>query len=225
MSVGRAHVICISHEEGAEGTLVGRAVSEQLGMRYVDEEIIVRAAEKGGVTVGLVANAEARRSLALRLVQQFSVAGATAMVPPFPLPQAEFDRNRELIVDVIEETAEQGDAVIVAHAASIALAGRTDVLRVLVTAPVDVRARRVAERGGVSDDSALKLVKESDAGRAAYFKRFYDVGSELPAHYDLIVNTEVLTPGEAASLVAQAARSGGRTDGGSPAATGEPSDV
>jgi cytidylate kinase len=226
MSDGRARVICISHEEGAEGTLVGRAVSEELAMRYVDEEIIVQAAEKGGVDAGLLAGAEARRSLVLRLIEQLHVAGTTANVPSVPLPEVEFDRNRELIVEVIRETAKQGDVVIVAHAASVALAGRSDLLRVLVTAPVDVRARRVAESSGVSDDRALKQVRTSDAGRASYFKRFYGVGSELPTHYDLIVNTEALTPDDAASLVVQAARFEGRTDGvGSPGATGEPSDV
>jgi hypothetical protein len=37
VSEGRARVICISHEDGADGVLVGRAVAEQLGVRYVDE--------------------------------------------------------------------------------------------------------------------------------------------------------------------------------------------
>ena len=44
------------------------------------------------------------------------------------------DELRAYIREAIEETAGHGKAVIVAHAASHALAGRQDALRVLVTA-------------------------------------------------------------------------------------------
>jgi hypothetical protein len=39
-----------------------------------------------------------------------------------------------LITSVLQESAEPGNVVIVAHAASLALATRTDVLRVLISA-------------------------------------------------------------------------------------------
>jgi len=50
-------------------------------------------------------------------------------------------------------------------------------------------------------------VKDSDAGRRDYLRRFYDVGEELPTHYDLVVNTDVLSVEQAAELVSQAASS------------------
>jgi cytidylate kinase len=40
---------------------------------------------------------------------------------------------------------------------------------------------------------------------AAYLKTFYDVEREVPTHYDLVVNTEVLDPDEAADVIAGAA--------------------
>jgi hypothetical protein len=48
-------------------------------------------------------------------------------------------------------------------------------------------------------------VKDSDAGRRDYLKRFYDVDEELPTHYDLVVNTDVLSAVSAARVVVQAA--------------------
>jgi cytidylate kinase len=48
-------------------------------------------------------------------------------------------------------------------------------------------------------------VKDSDAGRRDYLRRFYNVDNELPTHYDLIVNTDVLSVDQAAELVSQAA--------------------
>ena len=48
-------------------------------------------------------------------------------------------------------------------------------------------------------------MKDSDAGRRDYLKRFYDVGEELPPTYDLVVNTDALSVELAAELVVRAA--------------------
>jgi cytidylate kinase len=95
--------------------------------------------------------------------------------------------------------------VIVAHAAAFALAGRDDLVRVLITAPAEIRTRRLAEARHVDQAKAATELKRSDEARAAYLKTFYEVERELPTHYDLVVNTEVLDADEAADLIARAA--------------------
>ena len=117
------------------------------------------------------------------------------------------DDLRGLISTVLWETAERGNAVIVTHAASLALASRTDVLRVLITASQATRVQRIAEARIIDEAEAEKLVARGDANRADYLKRFYDVSTELPAHYDLVLNTDHITVDEAAALVLDAARS------------------
>ena len=112
---------------------------------------------------------------------------------------------RALIRETIHETAARGDVVIVAHAAAFALAGRDDLLRVLVTAPVRTRTRRLAEARGGDQAQAAKELKRSDEARAAYLKTFYDIERELPTHYDVVLNTEVLEPDAAADVIARAA--------------------
>ena len=94
--------------------------------------------------------------------------------------------------------------VIVSHAASFALGGR-DVLRVFVTASPETRAARLSATEGVKLREAERLVKRSDAGRAAYLKSFYGVARELPTHFDVVVNTDVLTPEEASLVIVAAA--------------------
>jgi cytidylate kinase len=111
---------------------------------------------------------------------------------------------RVLIRETIEQTAAKGNVVIVAHAASHALPQRHDALRVLVTASPEIRARRIGESDEIDEAGAVRAVKESDAARRDYLKRFYGV-EELPTHYDLVVNTDVLTLDQAAELVATAA--------------------
>ncbi len=94
--------------------------------------------------------------------------------------------------------------MIVAHAASFALAGR-NVLRVLATASTQTRIERMAIARGVDEREATRLIRDDDAARADYLKRFYGVDRELPSHYDLVVNTDVLTPERAADVVVTAA--------------------
>lgn len=200
-------VVCISRELGAEGETVGRLVAEQLGLQYVDEELIARAAERGGVAPDAVEDAEQRKSLLRRIVELLGEAGAasgTVGAEPTAVRLAREDTYRRLIRQVIDEVAEEGNAVIVAHAASVALAGRDRMLRVLVTASPAVRAGRLSESAG-GEAAAAKLVRESDDARASYLKSFYSIDRELPTHYDVVVNTDVLEPEQAAEIVVQAA--------------------
>jgi cytidylate kinase len=118
---------------------------------------------------------------------------------------------RALIVEAIRETARSGDVVIVSHAAGIPLADRDEVLRILVTASFQARAQRFASAEKLAAGDAERRLKESDAGRADYFRRFYGLERELPTHYDLVINTDRLTPEEATAIVVAAAGRSGRS--------------
>ena len=203
-------VVCISHAAGAGGEEVGRLVAERLGFLYVDEEIVARAAAKGGVEPAEVASEERRKSLAARVLNAIAQGGGEtwAMGGGVPLGAGDEPSSediRALIRETIEQTAARRNSIIVAHAASHAVGHGPGVLRVLVTASPDTRAARVAGVERLDQARAVRAVKDSDAGRADYLKRFYDVGEELPTHYDLVVNTDTLSIEQAAELISQAA--------------------
>ena len=74
-------------------------------------------------------------------------------------------------------------------------------LRVLVVASPQARSARLADSLGIPAKKADARVKHGDAGRADYLKRFYGVERELPTQYDVVINTDKLTPEEAAAAV------------------------
>jgi cytidylate kinase len=196
-------VVGISHTVGAGGDGIGRAVAERLGFRFVDEEIITGAAQKAGVEPGELADAEKRKGFLVRFVDGLGMSAGAATVGYVP-DLGEMGRSedfRALIREAIQETAERGDVVIASHAASMALAGRDDLLRVLVTASPETRAKRLTEAG---ERDAQKIVKDQDAGRADYLRRFHRIDRELPTHYDLVVNTDAITQDQAADIVVHA---------------------
>ena len=203
-------VVCISHAAGAGGEEVGRLVADRLGFLYVNEEIVARAAAKGGVDAADVADEERRKSLAARALNAIAQGGGEAWTlgavgPVGSRDELDSDDIRSLIRETIEQTAARGKAVIVAHAASFAIGRGDAILRVLVTGSPDIRATRVAEAEEIEPAEATRAVKASDAGRADYLKRFYDVREESPAHYDLVLNTDALSIEQAAELISQAA--------------------
>jgi cytidylate kinase len=202
-------VVCISAIDGARGEEVAPQVAKELGFRLVDEEIIRTAAQEAGVDASQVAEVEKRRSLAIRLLDSlgtstslstFAMAG---YVPAMESP-AESDL-RGLIRTAIEELAQRGEAVIVAHAASMALGDRSDVLKVMLTASDGARQSTLAEQRGLDEKAARKEVERGDANRADYLKRFYGISHESPADYDLVLNTDRLGSDGAVRLIVQAA--------------------
>jgi len=183
--------VCIAGTDGAWSERIGELVSERLGYRLANGSIIVQAAQEHGVLPESVSAAESRD------------AGRTLEVDFGRVEKTETVRG--LIKDAVQRTADEGSVVIVAHAASYALAGREGVLRVLVTAPTETRVARLAANDRVGEKQAGKVVAESDKSRAAYLERFYQVKRENPIDYDLVVNTERLTAEQAAALIAGAA--------------------
>jgi hypothetical protein len=202
-------VVCISAVDGARGEEVAPAVASALGFRIVDEEIVRIAAQEAGVDAWQVAEVEKRRSLAIRLLDSLGTntsLATFAMAGYVPGHEAPVDADlRGLIRTTIEELAQRGKAVIVAHAASMALGDRSDVLKVMLTASPQARRRTIAEQRGLDDKAADKQVERGDANRADYLKRFYGITHESPADYDLVLNTSRLGPEGAVQLVVQAA--------------------
>jgi cytidylate kinase len=200
-------VIAISRTLGAGADEIGQLTARDLGFRYVNNQIINWAAERAGVSAATIEKTEHTPSLIERILQYIGTtnveAGHAAYVAPAAEPSVAYER---LIERVIRETAAAGNVVIVAHGASVPLAGSPGLLRILITASPDVRTTRMSETAGVSEGEARKMIERSDRERREFLQRFYEVKEELPTRYDLVINTDVLRDEAAASLIVEAAR-------------------
>jgi hypothetical protein len=201
-------VLCVSHTTGSSGDEIGKLVSERLGYLYLDEDIVAWAAAEGGLEPRDVADEERRRSFASRCLETISKGGgdgwALAAAHGMEIPQPA--DIRALIRETILQTAARGNVVIVSHAASYAIGRRPDSLRVFVTASPKTREERVEAAAAAGEEAVgARVIKDSDAGRRDYLKRFYSVDFESPTDYDLVVNTDQLSTEQAAEIVLRAA--------------------
>src|SRR5262245_52981642 len=122
-----AQVVCISKTDAALGEEIGRLVAERLDFRYVDEQVIERAAQLAQVDPALVAAVEQRQPLVRKLMANLAAArdlvGPATLglgAPAFAGLPRESSRLtpadlRILIGAAINVIATEGRAVIVAH--------------------------------------------------------------------------------------------------------------
>jgi cytidylate kinase len=208
-------VITISRSLPTGAEDIGLMVAKELGFSYLDNKIIQRAADKAGVSPEEVDRVEHTQPLLSRIYETLG-SPSLSISPTHPMAsmtqeqltsQPPSTNYRRLIQQVIYETAERGNVVIVAHAAGFHLAGMKGLLRVFVTASTDVRAERLRQVTKLDAQKAKKAIEKDDNERQSYLSRFYDIRQELPTHYDLVVNTDVMTTSVAARLIVSAAKS------------------
>ncbi|HEV8573597.1 MAG TPA: cytidylate kinase-like family protein [Dehalococcoidia bacterium] len=222
-------VITMSGNLASGAREVGLAVAEELGIDFVDQQLMVQASQRCGVPVGTVAEHDERRagfrerlSHLLRTVLERSAAsgadpltGATGLEAVLSRtyadmaaeePQLSDSLYLKTMTEIIRELAARGDVVILGRGSQILLADMPRALHVLCVAPRKLRASRLAERDEIGMEEAMRRVHEGDRARCAFYKKFWRVEVEDPKLYDLTIDTSRLSYEIATDLVAAAAR-------------------
>jgi cytidylate kinase len=205
-----------------------------LGVDFVDQQLMVQAAQRCGVSVGTVAEHDERRasfkermSGLLRTFLERSAAsgadplsGATGlevilsrsyaeMAEEAEEPQISDDLYLKTMTSIITELAASGNIVLLGRGSQMILRDTPNALHVLCIAPQKMRAYRLAERDAMGMDEAMKRTQASDRGRCGFYKKFWRVDVEDPRLYDLTIDTARLPFEAAAEVVAVAARAKG----------------
>jgi cytidylate kinase len=105
---------------------------------------------------------------------------------------------------VVREFAEEGDIIIVGRAGQVILRDRPDVLHVRVVASDEVRIERLVEEHHIPVQAAKAQIQASDRSRRNFLKRTYQVNWDDARLYDLVLNTNRLTPESAAKIICKA---------------------
>jgi hypothetical protein len=199
---GQQPMICISREYGARGAAMGRRVAERLGFRFYSQELIHEIAEVAHVRKQVVESLDER-------VQDGISEWVAGLMRRGGFTPSDYLRNLSKVVLTL---ARHGKGVIIGRGAHFILEPSAT-LRVRVVAPLETRAARIAERDGLSVETARATIRRIDAERVTFNRQHY--GAELadPANYDLIVNAGTLGTEAAAGQVVAAFESRfGRAD-------------
>lgn len=226
-------VITVSRQLGSGGSYIATAAAEALGYRYLDREILQRAARAAGYPDEEMVEALARHEripgYLERMLDALGRMSAVPIVPSATLREGQAyveimdsmltaeviesqKRQRvaegylELVRDTILNLAETGDVVIVGRGGQVILRDRPDVLHVRVIASAETRVRNLMARQNLTREEAESQIRESDRDRARYLKRYHGVNWEDPLLYHIVINTDHVPVPLGEHLIVEATR-------------------
>ncbi len=104
------------------------------------------------------------------------------------------------------EIALEGDAIIRGWGAATLLKSVPNVLSVRVCAPMGFRVSQMEARLGIDERAARREIERSDASHGRAFLRFFEHDWRDPTNYDIVLNTEHLTPDVCADILCDTVR-------------------
>jgi cytidylate kinase len=196
-------VITIGRQFGAGGQTVGEMLARRLKIDLLESRIIDEVAHRLQLPKEEVeAEDEQPGSLLGRLLVALGSASTEPMIPPEatawtpPNSDPTFDTRKavlQITQHVIQEAAREGNVVIVGRGGGYILRDFPGALHVFLRAATEARVKTVMARFKIaSEDEARKRIKSTDENWTSYIKQVYGHDRNLPAHYDMVLDTGTL---------------------------------
>lgn len=227
-------VVTITGRVGSPARALGLEVAQRLGADYVDNRILAEASHRSGASLETVAQKDERalrgRERLARFFQNFlekSAAAGSAGDPflgptgvevllsrsmaeaarPSETQAQELDDKRylDLISGVVQDLASSGNVVLIGRGSHVVLKDLPNALHLFVVSSEASRVAYLRKREGMSEEQALKHIRDTDPQRVAYYKKVFGVQSEDPTLYHLFLNVDRLGVEHAGRIAADAA--------------------
>lgn len=174
-------IISIGRQFGSGGREIGRKLSERLGYNFYDRDILQAAAKKLKMPEAILTRTDesSYNSLLYSLVMSTKIA-------PFEDALAKEETN------FLMRQAEKGPCVIVGRCANHIFKDDPGILSLYITAPLEHRVARIAERYNLDQRGAESFVMATDRKRDNYY--YYHTNhrwSDL-SQYHFVADSSVL---------------------------------
>ncbi len=186
-------LITISRTHGAGGDDIAHETGKILRWPVYDRELVEYIAQTAHVRQQVVESLdEHRRSETENWMQTLLDRGALGT-----------DKYLKHLMTVLLTIGEHGQAIIIGRGGNFVLVGE-NVLRVLITAPLEWRAKQLAEKRDIPTKEAKKIIAKVDDDRSAYLEHYFHREANDPTAYDLVLNVEYMNPRAAAQTIVAA---------------------
>ena len=181
-----AQIITIAREMGSGGRTIGKMLSEDLGIKYYDKDLIKLASEDSGINerfFGLVDE---------KLKGSFLRKGGVYKGELISPDHRDFTSDQNLFnfqAKIIKQLADKEPAVIVGRCADFILSGKRDVVKVFVYSNMETAVKNVVDMYGVSEKEAQKIIERTDKERSEYYRHYTGRDWTNAKNYNICLDT------------------------------------
>ncbi|MDO5423099.1 MAG: cytidylate kinase-like family protein [Eubacteriales bacterium] len=190
--------LAIEREFGSGGREIGRRVAGKAGIPFYDGELLIKEAERRGVSLDLLKEYDEKKT--------GSILYNIALLANYgqDMKQDRIYEMCERLQDTIRDLAMQGPAVFIGRCSTEILKGEKTVGAFLYCSDEKQRVARVVRTEKVSESEARKLMERRDRQRKDYFKFWAQKNWADRKNYDLELNTGTLSPEACEAILLQA---------------------
>ena len=191
-------VITIEREYGSGGRLLGKVLSEELGIPYYDDEIIRAASEHAAVGEAYFRLHDEKPGKRL-FGQARDVIGKPRVAGNITNPDNLFRFEAE----AIRKMADRGSCIFIGRSADFVLDATEfgEFVSLFVYCDMTSKVRRVMEVDAVDAEEAMSRIQKINRQRRDYCRYYTGNNWGDPMLYDLPLNTTKLTIPQTAELV------------------------
>ena len=185
-------IITIGREFGSGGKYIGERLAEELNMKLYDEELIQRVSREKNIDINLLNENDEKHkksfwyTLAMSSMSMYDSVNSLTELP---------DDDKYFIEEskVIEEIADEGNAIIIGRCSNEILKNRKDVVNVFIYSKDEkFKVARKMEFAGLDEKKAIKLMRKKDKERAIYYNYYTNKKWGARESYDLMIDSSKL---------------------------------
>jgi cytidylate kinase len=190
--------ITISREAGTGESVITNLLLEELTKRRAEGECPWTLYDK---------------DLVKRVVEDYNLSGIQGLLPEkkFSDIQTMFEElfglhptKREMAHNIsksILKLADLGNAIIIGRGAFYITRHHQNGLHIRLIGTMQKRTKHMVEEYSLMFKQADEYIRKEDQGRYDYVKKLFGVDVNDPHHYDLVINTDKLTPQEIVAMI------------------------
>ena len=181
-----ARIITIARGMGSGGRTIGKMLSEQLGFKYYDKELIRLASEESGINEAFFGRVDEK--IKTSFIRKNGVYKGGLIDPA----SKDFTSDANLFnfqAKIIKELAEKEPAVIVGRCADFVLKDFEGAIRLFIFCDKETAVKNVIDAYGGNEKDALKLIEKTDKDRCSYYKHYTGRNWEDARNYNICLDT------------------------------------
>jgi len=184
------YIINIGRQLGSGGRQIGEKLASKLGISFYDKELIQIASQESGLGKEFFEKFDESNSHSI-------FGGLFGLRGTFTdeIYSNSYLNNETLFriqSDVIRKLAEQESCIFVGRCADYVLKDYPRCLNVFITANIDDRIKRVAEKEHMPENKAKDLIEKTDKKRSGYYNYYSNKVWGAAESYHLCINSSLL---------------------------------